>query len=264
MRVDLIESYGTDLTPVNAARVSFANESNFIGAADADIAAQIIASRGNRNDVDALYLAYTDEIPQNAGNTGGYLSRADYGLIHYLAKHKHTSCFEHQGATCRLKVPIFIARQIQRHRTFAYNEVSRRYVDTPPEFFVPDSWRKRADNVKQGSSEETVDNDVWTISAWGLTGTNAKTEYDTMVKQAVAVYENMLSFGVAPEMARMILPQSMYTEFYMSGNLRNWAHFLKLRLDGHAQLEVQQVAQQVADLLTPVWPVSMEALMAYD
>lgn len=217
MQVEYIEHWGTDLSTVNAARVSFDKESSFIT------------------------------------NDEGHptLSERDIKLIHYLAKHKHTSCFEHQGATLRLKVPIFIARQIQRHRTFSYNEVSRRYVDTPPEFFWPDKWRKRADNVKQGSSDEEVDFD-----AAGYAKSAALV--------ALEVYERLLKEGVAPEQARMILPQATYTEFYMTSNLRAWSHFLKLRLDSHAQYEVRVVAEQVKDILTPLFPVSMEALLKYD
>ena len=221
MKVELIESWGTDLTPVNAARVSFANESDWEWSGYEDM-------NGDWHDVIGL-------------------SAKDTKLIHYLAKHKHTSCFEHQGATLRLKVPIFIARQIQRHRTFSYNEISRRYVDSPPEFYTPDAWRGRAENVKQGSSDEEI------IEAHAVN--------TVVLHKSLEGYNEMLRLGVAPEMARMLLPQSMYTEFYMSGNLRAWSHFLQLRLDGHAQLEVQQVAQQVEALLRPLWPVSMNALM---
>lgn len=196
-----------------------------------------------------------------------FLNPRDAKLIDYLAKHKHTSCFEHQGATLRLKVPLFIARQIQRHRTFAYNEVSRRYVDNAPEFFWPDKWRKRADNVKQGSSDERCEAMYAEPSTnWTFDGTPMPVDDQVhlLVSNALLLYNEMLSRGVAPEQARMILPQNMYTEFYMTGNLRNWAHFLKLRLDGHAQLEVQQIAQQVHDLLEPLFPKSVEALLKYD
>ena len=227
MLVELIEHYGTDLTPVNAARVSFANESDWEWSGYEDM-------NGDWHDVIGL-------------------SAKDTKLIHYLAKHKHTSCFEHQGATLRLKVPIFIARQIQRHRTFAYNEVSRRYVDNPPEFYTPEVWRKRADNVKQGSTLEGPSEEEW--------GYGVETALKNWNSQAVWLYNDMLDAGVAPELARIVLPQSLYTEFYMSGSLRNFAHFLQLRLDAHAQLEVQQVAQQVEALLRPLWPVSMNALM---
>ena len=212
MQVQLIERWGTDKTVTRAARVSF-----------------------NSDDLS------TDE-----------LSAKDERLINYLAKHKHTSCFEHMGATLKLKVPIFIARQIQRHRTFSYNEISRRYVDSPPEFFYPDTWRKRADNVKQGSSEESLD---------GYALESVTDEFEGAIEDAVDTYNSLMGQGVAPELARMILPQNMYTEFYMSGNLRAWSHFLHLRLDGHAQKEVRQVAQQVKDILYPLFPASIEALL---
>lgn len=227
MEVNLVEHYGNDLTPVNAARVSFANESEW-----------------ERQHWDPVTGKEDIELRE--------LSTKDTKLIHYLAKHKHTSCFEHQGATCRLKVPIFIARQIQRHRTFAYNEVSRRYVDNQPEFFWPDAWRARADNVKQGSGADHPNSEQWANRTNGH------------LMSVVNLYEEMLADGVAPEHARMILPQNMYTEFYMSGNLRNFSHFLKLRLDSHAQLEVRQVAEQMLEIFKPLWPVSIEALMSYD
>lgn len=236
MKVDYVEHYGTDLSVVNAARVSFANESSWEVTYEDDY------------DVESRTITH---VPIQR------LSERDAKLIHYLAKHKHTSCFEHQGATLRLKVPIFIARQIQRHRTFSYNEVSRRYVDTPPEFYIPDVWRAKADNVKQGSSDEEVQYE----SLWQFD--SIKEDYNSHLEEAVSLYKHMLDQGVAAEMARMILPQSMYTEFYATANLRNWAHFLKLRLDGHAQKEVQDVAQQVHNILAPLFPVSVEALMRH-
>lgn len=218
MQVQLIERWGTDKTVTRAARVSF-----------------------NSDDLS------TDE-----------LSAKDERLINYLAKHKHTSCFEHMGATLKLKVPIFIARQIQRHRSFSFNEISRRYVDSPPEFFWPDTWRKRAENVKQGSSEEVVDvmQGLATDSYFPV-----QQVMEEQCKSAVNTYNDALAAGVAPELARMILPQNMYTEMYMSGNLRSWSHFLHLRLDGHAQVEVRVVAEQVRDILTPLFPVSIKALL---
>lgn len=253
MQVEYVTHYGDDLSPVNAARVSFDRTSNFIGSADLKVAGMYVEAKEKKNAVDEAYIAYAKAAPDLI-NQGSFLSRGDYGLIHHLAAHKHTSCFEHQGATLRLKVPIFIARQIQRHRTFSYNEISRRYVDTPPEFFWPDKFRLKADNVKQGSGENVP---------------NAVEETCTeQVKNAICVavdaYNELLGLNVAPELARMILPQNMYTEFYMTGNLRNWAHFLKLRLDGHAQKEVQDVANGVLEIVKPLFPVSVEALMKYD
>ena len=209
MMVDYIQHWGDDLIVCNAARVSFNKHTTY------------------------------DEID-------GELKASDAKLIKYLAVNKHTSCFEHMGATLKLKVPVFIARQIQRHRTFSYNEISRRYVDSPPEFFYPDVMRAHAGNLKQGSMNEAADTTV---------------DLEWYVGVAVGAYEKMLEDGVAPEIARMILPQNMYTEFYMSGNLRAFSHFLSLRLDHHSQLEVRQVAQQVYDILFPLFPVSVAALL---
>ena len=209
MEVKYIQHSGSDLLAVNAARTSFSKVSNL--------------------------------------DANGNLVEKDARLIRFLAREKHFAPFEHLTATLHLKVPIFIARQIQRHRTFSYSEISRRYVDSPPEFFWPDKWRRRAENVKQGSSDEEAY--ITHAVVWQA------------MNSAVAAYDHMLAENVAPEQARMLLPQNLYTEMYMSGNLRAWAHFLHLRLDGHAQAEVQDVAQMVADILNPLFPVSMKALL---
>lgn len=235
MQVEYVQHWGDDLIVVNAARVSFDKESDW----------EIIG-------VEEIYDAdsRTVEVHQVKG-----LNTKDTKLVYYLAREGHTSCFEHMGATLRLKVPIFIARQIQRHRTFSYNEISRRYVDNEPEFFWPDKWRKRAENVKQGSSDEEAE--------WMYVGEEDYSNYDWLHAQVGTLaefYKDMIENGVAPEQARMILPQNMYTEFYMTGNLRAWAHFLHLRLDQHAQKEVRDVAEKVEDILMPLFPVSVEAL----
>lgn len=252
MDVQYVQHWGDDLIVCNAARVSFDKKSDW----------EIAGYDEEYDEDDRIVFSF----PLRK------LSAKDEKLIHYLAKHKHTSCFEHMGATLKLKVPIFIARQIQRHRTFSYNEISRRYVDSPPEFFWPDKWRKRADNVKQGSSDEVVAD----LTAVGKVTHEYEELYgkrpvvdpqkyaEYWVGQMLHVYREMLDSGVAPEQARMVLPQNLYTEFYMSGNLRAWSHFLALRLDEHAQAEVREVAEQVKGILTPLFPVSMEALLRYD
>lgn len=233
MKIEYVQHWGDDLTVVNAARVSFDKESEW-----------------EEKVVDVVGGFRTEKV----------LSDRDKKLVRFLAREGHTSCFEHMGATLRLKVPIFIARQIQRHRTFSYNEISRRYVDDEPEFFWPDKWRKRAENVKQGSSDEP--SEYMHDEKYGGGNWNTINEYvqDEVIGTVVRMYEDMIAKGVAPEQARMILPQNMYTEFYMSGNLRAWNHFLALRLDAHAQKEVQDVAKMVQDILMPLFPVSMEAL----
>ena len=188
MKVELVSSMGSDLSVVNAARVSFNQESTW---------EQVPTKLLNG-------VEWDETITET-------LSARDRKLVEYLAKHKHTSCFEHQVATLRLKVPIFIARQIQRHRTFSYNEVSRRYVSTEPEFFWPAKWRAKADNVKQGSSEEAIE-----ASSEALAQSRA---LDSALLAVKTYHELMEDFTVAPELARMILPQNMYTEFYMTGKM---------------------------------------------
>lgn len=240
MQVEYVQHWGNDLIVVNAARVSFDKESSW--------------------EVVGYEHEYDPDSRTEITHPIYALSEKDAKLINFLAREGHTSCFEHMGATLRLKVPIFIARQIQRHRTFSYNEISRRYVDTEPEFYWPDKWRKRADNVKQGSTEEASEymhdpkygNELWE--------THDEYVRDEVLGQVVNMYNGMIENDVAPELARMILPQNMYTEFYMSGNLRAWAHFLHLRLDQHAQKEVRDVAEKVEDILMPLFTVSMEAL----
>jgi thymidylate synthase (FAD) len=217
MKAEYITHYGTDLSAVNAARVSLDKESEW--------------------------------------ESEGALSEKDVKLISYLAAHGHSSCFEHQGATLRLKVPLFVRSQIHRHRTFSYNEISRRYVKDNLEFYWPDKWRKAAANVKQGSSEE---------EAVEFTKGDMSDEQCMHNLHATIVdmyYWMIQKYEVCPEQARMILPQNLYTQFYMTGNLRNWIHFLKLRLDKHAQYEVRVIAEQIAQILEPLFPISYKALM---
>lgn len=239
MDVEYVQHWGDDLLVCNAARVSFDKKSDW------------------------EIVGYDEEFDEDSRVVFSFplrkLSAKDEKLIHYLAKHKHTSCFEHMGATLKLKVPIFIARQIQRHRVFSFNEISRRYVDNPPEFFWPDKWRKRAVNVKQGSAEDEVPC-MLRVDGTPFVELTPQMYAESLVDSCVTTYNGLLDSGVAPEQARMILPQNLYTEMYMSGNLRAWAHFLALRLDGHAQKEVQDVAKMVEEILTPLFPVSMKAL----
>lgn len=208
------------------------------------------------DDLRAVNAARTSFNKTSSLDKEGELREKDKRLISFLCREEHYAPFEHLVATFHLKVPIFIARQIHRHRTFSYSEISRRYVDYEPEFFWPEKWRKKAENVKQGSSNEEVEDEDW---AYGL-----PSAIGDFGNQAVWLYNDMLDSGVAPELARMILPQNMYTEFYMTGNLRNWTHFLKLRLDSHAQEEVRAIAAPIRDKLRELFPESMQALFPDD
>lgn len=205
--VELLETFGSDLTVVNAARVSFAKEST--------------------------------EFTQR-----------DEGLIKYLAKHNHVSPFFHPQIRMRIKMPIFLAREWFRHTVgFSRNEVSRRYVDDEPEFFIPEICRERDPKLKQGSKSEEVKDNFLCVQA---------------IKEATTkahhIYKALLDQGVCPEQARIVLPQSMYTEFIETASLAAYARLCKLRLDPGAQKEVQDYANAVVELLKPVFPVSWAAL----
>jgi thymidylate synthase (FAD) len=208
-KVELLETFGDDLTVVNAARVSLGKH------------------------VDTF-------------------SDRDAKLIKYLVDHEHNSPFFHPQARFRLRMPIWMAREWFRHTIgFARNEVSRRYVDDLPTFYVPQELRSRAPNKKQGSQD-----DVHPQSDMLVQMMREDCEH------AVATYTLMLGQGVCPEQARMVLPQSMMTEFIETGSLAAYARLCKLRISPDAQKEVSDVASQVSRLLATVFPVSWAALMA--
>ena len=202
MKVRLVDHMGSDLSVVNAARVSFAKEHKEF-----------------------------DNV-------------ADTKLINYLAKHNHWSPFGHGSMQFAISAPVFVARQLVKHQVgLVWNEVSRRYVDNEPEFYTPTEWRKSAENKKQGSSDETVEYSV--LPAY------------TFAKQC---YENMLRMDIAPEMARMVLPQSMMTEWYWSGTLYAFARGCNLRCKPDAQKETRDVGWGIDKHARELFPASWKAL----
>ena len=208
-----IDHMGSDLSVVNAARVSFGKKSK---------------------------LVCTDMV------LGTYdMSNGDSKLIKYLAKHKHISPFGHAFASFHINAPIFVARQLVKHKFLRWNEISRRYVDDEPEFYAPDVWRGRSADKKQGSA--------------GVIATSISPDY--INNQARMVYKNLLNNGVAPEQARMVLPQSTMTEWYWSGSLDAFAAMCKLRCASDTQAETRIVADQINDAMKPLFPVAWEALM---
>jgi thymidylate synthase (FAD) len=186
----------------------------------------------------------------------------DTKLINYLAKHGHISPFHHTFITVRVKAPIFVRSQAVKHKFMPVNEVSRRYVSDEPEFYIPDAWRMKADNVKQGSSEE-VFNGLMFINN-DNDGDNHGFAQDAAIyvaNTALEIYNGMLYKGICPEQARSVLPQSMMTTWYWSGTLSAFADMLNLRLDSHAQKEIQYMAQKIRDIIEPLYPVSLKALL---
>lgn len=173
---------------------------------------------------------------------------ADKKLMKYLAEHQHMTPFEYQHATFLVEVPLFIRSQIHRHRAFSYNEISRRYTSEDLEFWIPDSVRGQSKSNRQ-ASDGLVDDQKYATQVFIVDA-----------KASLEAYKRLLACGAAREQARAVLPQSLLTKFYMGGNLRSWAHFIALRRDPHAQMEVQVVAERIAGKLKELWPNSCEAL----
>lgn len=186
----------------------------------------------------------------------------DAKLLKYLATHQHWTPFAHCMITLRETVPIFVARQRFKHMVgFTYNEVSRRYVDDEPEFYVPDVWRSRPEgSVKQGSGSESVTHipDPRIVDSRPYPVDKA---YEHLLEDAMYLYENMLEAGVAPEMARMVLPQSMMTSYYVTGSLAAFARAYKQRIDPHAQKEIQDLAVQWDEIIRPLYPNAWGAMV---
>jgi thymidylate synthase (FAD) len=234
---------GSDLTVCQSARVSFDKRTTPVGHDNKDIV--------------------VDDGLQSVGIPA--LSERDTKLINYLASHGHWSPFAHPQICLRITAPIFVARQCQKHVVgFVWNEVSRRYVDAEPTFFVPDAWRKRADNKKQGSSDEVVEDEIIWFDHYegGSSYRDIPVAYKEFCNDALWLYKQMIEVGVAPEQARMVLPQAAYTQWYWTGSLAAYARFYKQRTDDHAQKEIQDLAKMVGDVIQPLFPVSWAALTA--
>lgn len=176
----------------------------------------------------------------------------DVRLIDYLASHEHSSPFRHTAISLRCKAPVFLARQLGKHQAgLSWNEVSRRYVDAGIEFFVPDSWRSRpADGIKQGSGEEHE-----------MSGP-INEGYQDYLNSCLNFYEAMIEENVAPEMARMVLPQSMMVDWVWTGNLLAFFHVYRLRAGEGAQVEAKVFAEQLKEIVQPIFPHCWEALVS--
>ena len=213
----LIDYMGTDLSVVNAARVSFGKKSSW---------AKFTAGHADQ----------------------GVLQDKDRKLIHYLAEHKHLSPFGHCFASFHVKAPLFVARQLVKHKFLRWNEISRRYVDSEPEFYEPKEWRGRSADKKQGSEG------VVSISGETMRVASKASMW------SVRNYRALLNAGVCPEQARMVLPQSTMTEWYWSGSLDAFADMCNLRCTDDTQLETRLAANHICDKMKKLFPVSWFAL----
>ena len=186
---------------------------------------------GDRTVANSARVSFANEVEQ--------FGPRDKKLVDYLAKHDHWTPFAHVQAQFRISAPLFVARQLVKHQVgMVWNEVSRRYVDFLPEYHTPKLWRKRADNKKQGSSD---------VVFVGDEHTRFQQKYSDLITQAEAVYDNMIASGVAPEQARMLLPQSTMTEWIWTGSLVAFARVVKLRSSDDAQFECREIAKMIDD-----------------
>lgn len=219
--VELVDSMGTDLTIVNAARVSFAKHKDLLDAKDEK-------------------------------------------LIKYLIRHKHTSTLEHNKVTFRVKVPLFVRSQHHRHRTWAYNEVSRRYTDVNLEFYEPSSFRTQHKSNRQASNpDETIDPEVSTLVGTGeYPGTYAGSASQVIKswhRDSLRLFDSLLAAGVCREQARGVLPVNLYTEYYATVDLNNLLKFVLLRTHEGAQWEIQQLAKGMLEIASHLWPVAIKS-----
>lgn len=218
IEVKYLGGYGSDLTVVNAARVSFNKESHW---------------------------------EHDPGINEYYLGHKDKRLIQYLARHKHISPFHHTFLSFRIKAPIFVSRQLVKHEYMPINEVSRRYVDTVPEMYIPNTFRKRPEDKKQGSSGDMP----------GIKTKEWKGHLRDHFYNSVEMYLSALDEGMCPEQARMFLPLNAMTEWIWSGTLSAFAKMLALRLPEDAQEETREVARYIKEEIEKIFPVSLPALL---
>jgi len=223
-----IDHMGSDLSVANAARVSFGKTSQWV---------------------------FNDD-PDDVGS----LSERDTKLIKYLAKHRHTSPFGHAFASFHCKAPLFVHAQLVKHKFLRTNTISRRYTTENIEFYVPDVWRGRSADKKQGSSDTTVE----FLRMQGFGEQSVNDGYFKHQMHSLDLYRDMITAGVAPEQARMVLPQSTMTEWYWSGSLFAFAKMCGLRLKDDTQYETRLVAQEIEDYMMDIYPNSWEALRMYD
>lgn len=186
------------------------------------------------------------------------IDEKDKKLIKYLVKHKHTSTLEHNTATFRIKVPLFVRSQHHRHRTWSYNEISRRYTKVNIEFYTPKNFRTQHKTNRQASNTSDLINPHINENHWGG-NSKASDAYKEHCFESLSLFDALINSGVCKEQARGILPQTMYTEYYATANLNNILKFVELRTHEGAQWEIQMLAENMLNILKEIWPVTVES-----
>ena len=246
LTVDYVRHSGDDLSVVNAARVSFESESGALG-----------------------YTGIDDKpmVP--------VIHDRDRKLIKYLANHEHFSPFNHAFVTFRCTAPLFVMGQLKKHEYMPWNEISRRYINSRPEFYTPDVWRGKSEDKKQGSSDISVDKLYWSEidtelsieghPVWEDESECTVNEYtQDMYDNVQTLYDRMIDNDICPEQARMILPQSMLSSWIWSGSIKAVSKMCKLRCASDTQYESRVVANKISDIMKELYPVSWNALMDQD
>ena len=237
MKAEYRSHMGDDLMVVNAARVSFENESWYI---DEDY----VPPNNSKH-----YEAWGMYIARHISRDKPCLGLGDFGLIQFLARHGHWTPFAHPQIQLRMKAPVPIRTQCFKHKQgFVENEESRRYIKSTPELFVPESFRSAPESAKQGSGGTHPHSSLW------------RAVYKDSCDEMIHLYEEMIDDGVAPEQARFVLPQGVQVQWIWTGSLAAFARFYKQRTDGHAQGEIQDLARGVGEMVAPLFPISWRAL----
>ena len=187
------------------------------------------------------------------------LDDKDKKLINYLIKHQHTSTLEHNIATFRIKVPLFVRSQHHRHRTWSYNEISRRYTDSDLQFYIPAAYRTQHKSNRQASNVDDLINPQMSSYPILLESRLCNEAVEHHTKVSLELYEDMIDKGIAREQARMILPQNLYTEYYATANLNNILKFISLRTHEGAQWEIQRLAEGMLEIISNLWPVTVSS-----
>lgn len=261
---DMVAEYmthsGDDALVANAARVSFAKETMLVDIHNA-VASFPKVTEDNRYKVED-FRRYAEAMLEKGEDEA--LSYNDHRLINFLAEEYHLLPFRHPHITLRCKVPLFVARQLGKSQVgFTWSEESRRYIDSAPEFYWPSKWRKRAADKKQGSSDEASEYMHDEKHGGGIWDTVDEYVRDEVIGSAIRIYKAMIKEGVAPEQARMILPQNMMVNFVWTGSLLAWFHLYDQRTGHGAQRETAEFAEMVKREIAPLYPASWEALEEY-
>lgn len=247
MKVQIVDYMGSDLSVVNSARVSFNKKSK--------------AKSSESKKINIYGSGETEvELP--------VLKERDEKLIRYLARHNHWTPFAHTCITFHIKAPMFVARQLQKHQIgLVWNEVSRRYIKEDPEFYIPEDWRYQAENVKQGSSDDSIkERDLDVIikkdynAMYDCSDDLVLTPFE-ICDDSKSTYKALLDIGICAEQARMVLPQNTYTEWYWTGSLFAFARVCKLRCAKDTQKESRDIANEIFSLCSEIYPISWKYLM---